>query len=281
MKGFSINMKELEKCCLCPRNCEVNRLADELGRCRVGVNPKIALANLHFYEEPCISGKEGSGTVFFSGCNLSCMFCQNYRISQEFKGEEIKVQDLSDIFLKLQAKGANNINLVTGFMFVPQIIEALKIAKAKGLNIPVVYNTSGYEAVSTLKMLDGYIDIYLPDFKYAYNDLAENGKLILKRIVSLIYRNCFLNHIGKIGQKLCCSELKPERIIQGVEIKAEDAFVFIVQADTFFFAGFSEHDDIAEQRDKKNHNRKIPGNGQKQVLELFMYGLRLIHAYMP
>lgn len=166
-------MNVLENCTLCPRNCKVNRIAGNVGRCRAGIKPKIGLADLHFYEEPCISGKEGSGTVFFTGCNLSCKFCQNYKISQEFNGEEIEIEDLAYIFIELQEKKANNINLVTGFMFVPQIIEALKIAKSKGLKIPIVYNSSGYESVNTLKMLEGYIDIYLPDLKYGYNDLAN------------------------------------------------------------------------------------------------------------
>lgn len=166
-------MNILEKCTLCPRNCKVNRLNGNIGRCKAGAKIKIAASDLHFYEEPCISGKEGSGTVFFSGCNLSCIFCQNYKISQECGGDEIEIQELANRFLELQKRGANNINLVTGFMFVPQIIEALKIAKSKGLIIPIVYNTSGYESLETLKMLEGYIDIYLPDLKYAYNDLAE------------------------------------------------------------------------------------------------------------
>lgn len=138
-----------------------------------GAKIKVAASDLHFYEEPCISGKEGSGTVFFTGCNLSCKFCQNYKISQEYKGNEIEIDELADRFLELQKRGANNINLVTGFMFVPQIIEALKIAKSKGLIIPVVYNSSGYESVETLKLLDVYVDIYLPDFKYSYNELAK------------------------------------------------------------------------------------------------------------
>ena len=167
-------MSVLECCTLCPRNCKVNRLEGKTGRCKAGAKVKIALADLHFYEEPCISGKEGSGTVFFTGCNLSCKFCQNYKISQEFMGEEIEINELADKFLELQEKGANNINLVTGFMFVPQIVEALKIAKNKSLNIPVVYNTSGYESVSTLKMLEGFVDIYLPDLKYGYDDLGKN-----------------------------------------------------------------------------------------------------------
>ena len=166
-------MEILDKCILCPRECKVNRNIGDLGRCKAGVLPKIALANLHYYEEPCISGKNGSGTVFFTGCNLSCKFCQNYKISQEFSGNEISVQDLAEEFLRLQSEGAHNINLVTAFAFVPSIIEALKIAKEQGLKLPIVYNSSGYESLETLKILEGYVDVYLPDFKYAYNDLAK------------------------------------------------------------------------------------------------------------
>lgn len=164
----------LKKCNLCPRKCNVDRISGKVGRCRAGLKPKIALSDLHFYEEPCISGKTGSGTVFFSGCNLSCKFCQNYKISQEFLGQEIEIEELAKKFSELQERGANNINLVTAFAFVPQIVEALKISKSQGLKIPVVYNSSGYESLDTLKLLDGYIDVYLPDFKYAYNELGEN-----------------------------------------------------------------------------------------------------------
>lgn len=167
-------MEILEKCILCPRECKVNRLEGQLGICRAGKNAKIALSSLHYYEEPCISGKNGSGTVFFTGCNLSCKFCQNYKVSQEFSGYEISVEDLANEFLKLQKDKAHNINLVTGFAYVSMIIEALDIAKNKGLNIPIVYNTSGYESLKTLKMLDGYIDVYLPDLKYSYNELSKN-----------------------------------------------------------------------------------------------------------
>lgn len=167
-------MKELlENCELCPRKCKINRNKGEIGICRTGSNPKIALINLHKYEEPCISGQEGSGTVFFSGCNLNCKYCQNYKVSQEEKGREYEVEELVKEFIKLQKEGANNINLVTGFAFVPQIIEAIKIARQQGLKIPIIYNTSGYESIETLKMLDGYIDVYLPDLKYYYNDLGK------------------------------------------------------------------------------------------------------------
>ena len=164
--------KLLEKCVLCPHECKVNRNEGKLGRCKAGKNIKIALANLHYFEEPCISGENGSGTVFFSGCNLNCKYCQNYKISQELLGKEISIEELAEEFLKLQNMNANNINLVTGVMYVPKIIDAIKIAKEKGLNIPIVYNSSGYESVETIKLLDGYIDVYLPDLKYYDSDLG-------------------------------------------------------------------------------------------------------------
>ena len=162
----------LEQCVLCPHNCKVNRLEGQIGRCKCNGKIKIALVSLHRYEEPCISGKNGSGTVFFSNCNLNCIFCQNYEISHFGKGYEVSVEKLAQIFLEQQEKGAHNINLVTPTMYVIQIIEAIKIAKSKGLNIPIIYNTSSYENVETIKMLKGYIDVYLPDLKYYSNDLC-------------------------------------------------------------------------------------------------------------
>lgn len=162
----------LEKCNLCPHKCNVNRIHGEIGRCKMTADVKFAMANLHYYEEPCISGKNGSGTVFFTGCNMSCKFCQNYKISQELKGKSISIDELANEFINLQNMNANNINLVTGVIYIPQIIEAITIAKNKGLKIPIIYNSSGYENVEIIKLLDGYIDVYLPDLKYYYNDLA-------------------------------------------------------------------------------------------------------------
>ena len=167
-------MIELNECKLCQVGCKVNRNDGKLGKCKAGAKVKIARAGLHFFEEPCISGEKGSGTVFFTGCNLNCIYCQNYKVSQEYLGKEIEIDDLAKEFLRLQKEGANNINLVTGFMFVPHITKALDIAKKEGLNIPVVYNSSGYESLDTLKMLEGYVDIYLPDLKYYFDDLAFN-----------------------------------------------------------------------------------------------------------
>ena len=166
-------MKELESCEICPHKCKVNRLEGKMGRCRAGSSVRIALASIHNFEEPCISGDNGSGTVFFSNCNLSCVFCQNYEISQQGKGKDITIEHLAEIFVKQQNKGVNNINLVTPTMYVPQIIEAIKIARKNGLNIPIIYNSNGFENVETIKMLDGYIDVYLPDLKYYSNELAK------------------------------------------------------------------------------------------------------------
>ncbi len=167
-------LKELEKCTICPHKCKINRNENQIGRCKAKDTVKIALYSIHDFEEPCISGEKGSGTVFFSNCNLNCVYCQNYEISQLGKGKEITIEELADIFLKQQAKDVENINLVTPTSYVPQIIEAIKIAREKGLKLPIVYNTNSYENIDTLKMLEGYVDIYLPDLKYADDKLAKD-----------------------------------------------------------------------------------------------------------
>ena len=163
----------IEKCNICPHRCNVNRKLGQIGRCKATDKVKIALYSSHNFEEPCISGKKGSGTVFFSNCNLNCIYCQNYEISQEGRGKEITIEELAKIFLMQQEKGMENINLVTPTSYAPQIIEAISIARNHGLKIPIVYNTNSYENIETLKMLDGYIDIYLPDLKYSENELGK------------------------------------------------------------------------------------------------------------
>ena len=160
------------KCSLCPRMCMADREITT-GYCGVKNTLRVARAALHFWEEPCISGEEGSGAVFFTGCNLRCVFCQNYQIARAEQGKEITVERLVEIFLELQEQKANNINLVTATHYVPQVVEALKMAKEKGLYIPVVYNCGGYETVETLKLLEGLVDIYLPDFKYVDSERAK------------------------------------------------------------------------------------------------------------
>lgn len=163
----------MKECRLCPRNCGADRMAGQKGFCGTDTEIMVARAALHMWEEPCISGKEGSGAVFFSGCSLGCNFCQNRRISRGQRGKKITLEHLVELFFQLQEQGANNINLVTAGHFLPQVAVALEMAKEQGLHIPVVYNSSGYEKAKTLKMLDGLVDIYLPDFKYMDAVLAK------------------------------------------------------------------------------------------------------------
>ena len=196
----------LDKCELCPRDCKVNRLNGQLGFCKASDKVKVALVSTHYFEEPCISGEsgenqKGSGTIFFSNCNLRCMFCQNYEISHEGKGVEITTDRLAEIMIEQQERGVNNINLVTPTIYVYQIIDAIKKAKEMGLHIPIVYNTCAYETVETIKMLDGLIDIYLPDLKYYADNIAikystaphyfENATAVIKEMQRQVGENVF------------------------------------------------------------------------------------------
>ena len=160
-------------CTLCPRNCHVDRTSNQTGFCGMNNHIQIARASLHMWEEPCISGTNGSGTVFFTGCNLKCVFCQNHSIAIGQKGKEVSPSRLADLFLMLQDKGAHNINLVTPSHYIPGIAQALTLAKSQDMTLPIVYNTSGYDSVQSLSMLDGLVDIYLPDFKYVSNILSQ------------------------------------------------------------------------------------------------------------
>ena len=163
----------LYSCTICPRNCKVDRYKHGKSICGMDNRLKIASINLHFGEEPPISGTKGSGTIFFSGCPLKCKFCQNYPISQLKNGKYYYEEELADKLIQLQEKGAHNINLVTPTHFIPQIVKTLYLASKKGLNIPVVYNSGGYESVESLKCLDGIVDIYMPDIKYADNEKSR------------------------------------------------------------------------------------------------------------
>lgn len=167
-----MNKSLLKDCTLCPRECHVDRTSGEKGYCRETEELVVARAALHMWEEPCISGVEGSGTVFFSGCAMGCVYCQNHNIANGLAGKTITIERLSDIFIELQDKNANNINLVTPSHYVPQIIDAIILAQKKGLRVPIVYNCSGYEKVETLKLLEGLVDVYLPDIKYFDNKPA-------------------------------------------------------------------------------------------------------------
>ena len=214
-------MNLYKKCILCPRKCMVNRY-QKTGFCRATNEIKASLAKPFFYEEPPISGINGSGTIFFSGCNLRCCFCQNMEISNFNKGTIISITRLSEIMIELQNKNVHNINLVTPTIYIPSIIKAIKKAKKNGLVIPIVYNSSGYENVEVIKLLDGLIDVYLPDFKYFDNEIAmkyskannyvENAKLAIDEMIRqtgpCIFDNNGLIKKGTIVRHLMLPTLK-------------------------------------------------------------------------
>lgn len=229
-------MNILKKCNLCPRNCGVNRY-QKAGFCGQNNQVKISLATLFYYEEPPISGTNGSGAIFFTGCNLKCCFCQNMEISKYNKGLPVTIKRLSEIMLELQEKKAHNINLVTPTMFIPQITKAIKLAKKKGLNIPIIYNSSAYENVDAIKLLDGYIDIYLPDLKYYCDEYAkkyskcpnyfQNASLAIEEMYRqtgpCIFKNDLIQK-GVIVRHLMLPTLKEDskKIIQYLYTKYQD-----------------------------------------------------------
>ncbi len=187
-------LNQLDSCCICPRRCGVNRLQDERGFCRTGRLARVASYSAHYGEEAPLVGSSGSGTIFFSGCNLSCVFCQNYDVSQLDQGQEVTAQNLSKIMLDLQKAGCHNINFVTPTHVVPQILEALVLARENGLKVPLVYNSGGYDSVETLRLLNGIFDIYMPDAKYGsdksalkYSD-AKNYTHIMKMAIKEMYK---------------------------------------------------------------------------------------------
>lgn len=275
----------LEKCMICPHNCGINRLDGQVGRCKSKDTVKIALYSTHNFEEPCISGKKGSGTVFFSNCNMNCVFCQNYEISQQGKGKEISIQELAEIFIKQQEKDVENINLVTPTSYVLQIIEAIKIARKKGLKIPIVYNTNGYEKVETLKMLEGYIDIYLPDLKYSDDILAKrlskvnNYFEIATSAIKEMYRQTgkFVFDEDGIMQKgmiirhlvLPNHILNSRRVLKWINDNMNDVYVSVM-AQYFPTYKAKEIEDI---------NRKLTKEEYEEI-ENYLYRLNLENGYI-
>lgn len=279
-------LENLKRCELCPHNCKVNRLNGEIGRCKCKDKVKIALASVHYYEEPCISGENGSGTIFFSGCNLNCKFCQNYEISQLGKGIEITIEELSDIFIKQQNKGVNNINLVTPTMYVYQIIEAIKIARKKGLDIPIIYNSNGYENIETIKKLNGYIDVYLPDLKYYDDEIAykysginnyfENAKLAILEMQKQV-GGPKLNENGIIQKGLIIRHLvlpnnieNSEKILRWIKSNINEEVYISIMAQYFPSYKAKQMNDI---------NRKLSEEEYAKIEDL-VYELDIKNGYM-
>lgn len=280
-----MDVKILEKCAICPHNCGINRLNNQIGRCKSKDTVKVALYSTHNFEEPCISGKKGSGTVFFSNCNMNCVFCQNYEISQQGKGKEISIEELADIFIKQQEKDVENINLVTPTSYVPQILEAIKIARKNGLKLPIVYNTNGYEKVETLKMLEGYVDIYLPDFKYSDDDLGkrlskvDNYFEIVTEALKEMYRQtgkAVFNGEGVMQKGMIIRHLvlpnhilNSRRVLKWINENMHDVYVSVM-AQYFPTYKAKEIDDI---------NRKLTKEEYEQI-ENYLYRLDLENGYI-
>ena len=280
-----MNVKILEKCAICPHNCGINRLNNQIGRCKSKDTVKVALYSTHNFEEPCISGKKGSGTVFFSNCNMNCVFCQNYEISQQGKGKEISIEELADIFIKQQEKDVENINLVTPTSYVPQIIEAIKIARKNGLKLPIVYNTNGYEKVETLKMLEGYVDIYLPDFKYSDDELGkrlskvdnyfeiatEALKEMYRQTGKAVFNGEGIMQKGMIIRHLVLPNhiLNSRRVLKWINENMHDVYVSVM-AQYFPTYKAKEIDDI---------NRKLTKEEYEQI-EKYLYRLDLENGYI-
>lgn len=207
-------MEELfNKCELCPRKCKVNRNNNELGFCRASNVMRIGGYHLHMWEEPVITGNRGSGTIFFSFCNLKCVYCQNYDISFKNIGEDVSVERLSEIMIELQDMNALNINLVTPGHYIPLIRDSILMAKNKGLNIPIIYNTSGYESVNALKLLDGLIDIYLPDFKYFNNEIA------VKYSKAFNYKEICIKALEEMTRQVSKCKFKNNLLKKGVIVR--------------------------------------------------------------
>lgn len=280
-----MDVKILEKCAICPHNCGINRLNNQIGRCKSKDTVKVALYSTHNFEEPCISGKKGSGTVFFSNCNMNCVFCQNYEISQQGKGKEISIEELADIFIKQQEKDVENINLVTPTSYVPQIIEAIKIARKNGLKLPIVYNTNGYEKVETLKMLEGYVDIYLPDFKYSDDDwgkrlskvdnyfeiVTEALKEMYRQTGKAVFNGEGIMQKGMIIRHLVLPNhiLNSRRVLKWINENMHDVYVSVM-AQYFPTYKAKEIDDI---------NRKLTKEEYEQI-ENYLYRLDLENGYI-
>lgn len=277
--------KEFDKCNLCPRSCLVNRNEGKIGFCKSGNKIRIAKAYLHMWEEPPITGKKGSGTIFFSGCNLRCIFCQNYYISEMNNGVEITIDRFSQVCLDLQSRGAANINLVTPTHYVPLIIDGIKLARKNGLCIPIVYNSSGYETVDTIKMLDGIVDVYLPDFKYYSDELAikySGCKDYFK------YASLAIDEMVK--QKGECSFDKEGNIISGVIVRhliipsrIEDSkkiikYLYQKYGDKIYFSIMNQYTPVKKFK-YQELNRTVSNDEYNEVID-YAWNLGIRNAFI-
>lgn len=274
------NKKLYENCILCPRNCNTNRNDGNIGACMVSGKLKLARAALHYWEEPCISGEAGSGAVFFSGCSLHCVFCQNEEISRGQSGKEIGKERLVEIFLELQEKGANNINLVTPGQYVPHIIWAVEQARNQGLKLPIVYNTSSYEKVEILRRLEGIVDIYLPDFKYMSSDIAmkyskakdypEVAKAAIAEMVRQQPNPVFDEETGLMKRGIIVRQLLLPNLLE--DAKAIVKYLYDTYGDNIYLSLMSQFTPLSNVENYPELNRKV---SEKEYEEYVNYAIEL------
>ena len=270
----------LKECRLCPRECGVDRSEGKKGYCGASNELKVARAALHMWEEPCISGEAGSGAVFFSGCPMRCRFCQNYSIAAARKGKVISIERLAQIFLELQEKGAANINLVTPTHYTLHIIKALDLAKENGLRIPVVYNTSGYEKTETLKLLRGYIDIYLPDFKYmdgllaaAYSNAPDYPEYAKKALEEMVKQTGTLKMDERTGMAL--SGVIVRHLVLPGHVKNSKAvlrYLYETYGDRIYISIMNQYTPMPQVKEHKTLSRKVTKREYEKVID---YALEL------
>ena len=264
----------LKKCTLCPRECGINRY-EKPGFCLADNKIRVARADLHMWEEPPISGEKGSGTVFFSGCNLRCVFCQNYDISRENFGKEISVERLAEIFIELQEKGANNINLVTPTHFIDDIVKALNLSRKMGLKLPIVYNTSSYEKVESLKKLDGLVDIYLPDFKYMDSALsarysnAENYSEVAKKAIAEMVRQVGAPQFDEKTDLMTKGVIVRHLVLPGqtADSKKIIKYLYDTYGDDIFISIMRQYTPFGKLEDYPEINRKITDEEYDEVVD--------------
>lgn len=271
-------MNTLENCRLCNRNCGVNRKSGQTGYCGAGDKVKIARAALHYWEEPCISGEAGSGAIFFSGCSLKCIYCQNHNIALGDVGEEITIDRLVEIFFELKKQGAHNINLVTPGHYIPQIREALTKAKELELNLPIVYNTGSYERVDALRLLDGLIDIYLPDFKYMDQNLANEFSnasdypQVAKAVIAEMYRQTKEPRFaGEPGESMMLSGTMVRHLVFPGYLENSKAvlkYLYETYGDKIYISLMNQFTPVNQIEKYPDLNRKVT---EEEFAEVFEY----------
>ncbi len=284
------NLDAYQSCSLCPRSCGIDRSAGKRGFCGTDAQLRVVRAALHYWEEPCISGTEGSGAVFFSGCNLGCVFCQNYEIShltKEMTGITVSPQRLAEIFFSLQEQQANNINLVTADVHIPAVAEALRIARTQGLSIPVIFNSSSYVTVGSLHMLEGLVDVYLPDFKFyssskaaKYLRAADYPQTARRAIEEMVRQtgNCSFDENGRIQKGVIVRHLlMPHGLLEAKMIVKE---LYHSYGDAVYLSLMNQYTPIMEHLKRYPELQKGPSEAEYTDLIEYALALGVKNAYM-